>query len=781
MQGMTMKRVPVKNIILFFVGLLCFAATVLADGLPGEYVIDQQWRDLNSRYSPLTNAAFLTETNYITPRFAYATMLQNYFQLWELGVTVPVNLYQSIGLSWIGEGSGKFAEIDPLRGSIDLGQVRYQNDFLAGSYAINPWNGLSAGANLNVVHQNAFGSNRFGWGLDLGVSYRLLKSALLGNHLIGIFGQNLIAPTLNALSGTETYSRNLRFSWYSNYWEKQIEVDADFCLKDLLASASEFQQWDPLTSSFKSVSQKLEWEFDAKAAYTFLQTLRISALIGINQHGFNRWAAGLGADVPSVNQGRDLAAQYQYTSPPKGEQFFSNTFYLLGEFGLHREELYAKKMSATADVAPNQIYLKALALYGEGKFWDAYFLFSQIQNDYPDFFKADWVIYYAGSCQEGMDMRDAAVLSYQTVKLEFPLSNAVPPSELGVMRINYRNEDYASVARQFEILTGVSIPDSIKYCATYVMGETFMQQKEYERAINLFKAIPSDHPDYIFAEHSAAVALLNKDKIQEAAVCLQNCLTAVPQTEAQKEMVNRANLFLGYMLYEGMIEEPQPLSKVVTLLRKIPSKSMYYEDALLLLGWTAIKARQTTDAIAAGTSLQNSKIPELYFEGCLITVYGYVMQNKFNEAKALIVPAVAKIASLAPPSEDSLTAQKQQYISTRTAYNFLAQKVTECAEKQQAGGALTENSALHEQQRTIKSNIDASLALFDSFKKDVFLTRNLAELKQDFNYMLAYTTQKAVGTDLQKDRNKTIEKQKKADEKIELLKKKLEEIEKKGK
>jgi tetratricopeptide (TPR) repeat protein len=432
-------------------------------------------------------------------------------------------------------------------------------------------------------------------------------------------------------------------------------------------------------------------------------------------------------------------------------------------------------------VAPNQIYLKALALYSEGKYWDAYFLFAQIQNDYPDFFKGDWVGFYAGSCQEHMDMRDIALDSYQSVKVESPQSTAVAPCELGIMRINYRNEDYQTVTKQFEILSGPNIPDSLKYSAAYLMGETFFQQKQYDRALNLFKVIPFDHPDYIFAEHSAAVALLSQDKIHEAAVCLQNCLSAIPQTDAQKEMANRSNLFLSYMLYEGMIEEPQPLSKVVTLLRKIPDKSVYHEDALLLLGWTAIKARQTTDAVAAGTALQNSRTPELYFEGCLITVYANVMQNKFNEAKAIIVPAMEKIAKLAPPSEDSLSTEKQQYISTRTAYNFLAQKIAECAQKQQAGAALSENSALHDQQRTIKSNLDASLAMFDSFKKDIFLTRNLAELKQDFNYMLAYTSQKAVGTDLQKEHNKTIEKQKKADEKIEKLKKQLEEIENKKK
>ena len=777
---MTIKSMPVKNIFSLFVGLMGFAATAHADGLPGEYVVSQQWRALSAQYSPITNPALLTETNYITPRAAFASMLQNSFQLWELGVTVPIDLNQSAGITFLSEGSDTLGEVND--GKATGQELRYQNDLVALSYAINPWNGLSIGGNLNIVNQNAFGTNSYGFGFDMGISYRLLRNPLFGNHTIGIAVQNLLAPILDsAAHDTSAYSRNLRFSWYSNYWEKQIEADFDFCLKDFMADVGNFQLKDSSGKVLSSFPQKIEWEFSGKIGYLFLQTLRITALFDINERGFNQWGLAFGINVPSVNKGRDMSGQYQYSSPPIGEQISSYTVYLMGEFYKHREELYAMRMSQSADVAPNQIYQKALTLYSQGKYWDAYFLFAQIQNDYPDFFKGDWVSYYAASCQENMDMREIALHSFEAVKLEFPQSPVVAYTELGTMRINYRDDDYHAVARQFEALSVAGIPDSVKYSAAYLMGETYLHQKEYQRAINLFRVVPFDHQDYIFAQHSAAIALLSIDSIVAAETCLQNCLGAVSQTDAQKEIVNRTNLYLGYMLYEGLIEEPQPLSKAVTLLRKIPVKSIYYEDALMLLGWTAIKARQTNDAIAAGIALQNSKNQTFAFEGCLITVYGYVMQNKFNEAKALIVPAQAKIASLTAPSEDSLSGEKQQYISTRTAYNFLAEKVAECAQKQQAGAALSENNALHEQQRTIKSNIDASLAVFDAFKKNMFLTRNLAELKQDFNYILAYTSQKAAGTDIQKEHNKTLEKEKKTDEKIEKLKKQLEEIENKKK
>ena len=241
-------------------------------------------------------------------------------------------------------------------------------------------------------------------------------------------------------------------------------------------------------------------------------------------------------NIPSIT-GRDFNFGYQYNMIQQ-EPIASNTVYLRLELGDSRELAYARKMAHSMDVAPNEIYLKAVKLYSEGKYWDAYFLVSQIMNDYPDFFKNDWVIYFTGSCQENLDMREIAAFSYQSLKGEFPQSSATPHADLGLMRLFYRGEDYGRAAQQFSLLDKPAISDSLKYTAYFILGQVHMARKDYSKALEVFLAVPPDHSDYLFAQHSAAVALLSINKPMDAATHLKTCIDdATATTVAQKEII----------------------------------------------------------------------------------------------------------------------------------------------------------------------------------------------------------------------------------------------------
>jgi tetratricopeptide (TPR) repeat protein len=738
-----------------------------AQGVPGDpLLMTQRWRDLFSNYSPLSNPAFLTQENYITARGAFAPLTGN-SQMWEMGLTVPIGLYQSAGISWIGEN----AAIDTLA-QAGTATSTFLENYIMGTYAINPWKGLSVGINANLALQNAFGLQRTGYGVDIGASYRLIKSPVFGDHIFGINAQNILAPVLkNSDNDTEeTFSRNLRFTLYSTYWEKQIISNFDFCIKDFMPGTGEFPD---------SVSKVTEWEFTGRIGYSMLRTLGIVAQFGITNLGFSYWGLCLTGNIPAINQGRDFNFAYQYNNLQQ-EQNAINTVYLRGSFGDSRELMYAKRMSRSLDIAPNTIYLAALKLYSEGKFWDAYFLFSQIMNDYPDFFKIDWVLYYAGSCQENLDMRENALFTYQSLKAGFPQSNAAHNADLGTMRVYYRMEDYAKVAQQFTLLDKAEVPDSLRGAAYFILGQTHMAQKDYSKAYEVLSAVPPDHPDYLFAQHSAAIALLAVNKPMDAVSHLQTCIDANPQTlsAAQKEIVSRSNLFLAYILYEGLIQEERPLSKAVTLLRKIPQGSGYYNEGLLLMGWTAVKAHQAADCISSGKVLQTAKNPLFHFEGALVEAYGHMMQREYDESKSILEDASRQMAVLKAPTDDSLALEKQRYIGTRTSYDFLAKKISECAQKQQVGPVLQENNTLHDQQRDLKEKIDASIGFFDWYKKESFLTRNIGSIKEDISYLLAVVSKRASDRGNQKEINKMINKTKDIDKEIEKLKGKLENLDK---
>jgi tetratricopeptide (TPR) repeat protein len=733
----------------------CFIAFPRSQGLPGEYLVTQRWRDLASNYSPLSNPAFLTQENYLTLRAILRPGLFNFASLWEIGATYPIGLYQSAGLSWVGNGS----KVDTIT-DLNLYTEKYQNNYIMGTYAINPWRSLSVGVNVNIVMENNFGASRTGFGADLGIAYRLLQNALLGTHHVGINMQNLLPPKLTTEDGNgEEYSRNLRFSLSSTFWEKRIESNFNYCMKDFTAKDSVYTPPS---------------EFTGRVGVTVLQSFKVFALFGIDNGKFKYIGGALGANIPSVNQGRDLGVFYQFNGLTEDELNPSNTIYLRGQLGKHREELYARKMARQLDAAPNELYIRALNFYTQGKYWEAFFLFSQILNEYPDFFKNDWVTYFAGNCQEMLDMREISLLSFNSLKLEYPQSAAVAPSDLASMRIYYRNEDYGNVVRHYQALSVPTVSDSLQNCAAFIMGQTHMAQKSYQKALDLFNRIPPEHPDYVFAQHSSAIANLCSNRPPEAVQNLQNCIGAMAVTPEQKEIVNRSYLFLGYILYENIINEERPLSKAVSLLRKIPATSIYYKEALLVLGWTAIKAQQYPDCVNMGQALLNLKNPVFYSEGSLIAAYGNMRQGKYQAAKDILVAANERLSMLRPPSEDTLSLQKQKYLDIRTSYDFLARKVAENAQKQQAGPILAENNSLHGQQRESKAKIDLSMDFFDIYKKELFLTRNIANIKEDVTYMLAVVSKRTAEKEGVKEQKDGSKKEEEIDKEIKKLKDQLE-------
>lgn len=741
-----------------FLLCVCLVSFPRSQGLPGEALVTQRWHDLASGYSPLTNPAFLTQENYLTLRVIFMPGLFQYSQLWEAGATLPIGLFQSVGLSCVGNG-----------GTIDdqnAGESpKYQNNFIMATYAINPWRSLSVGLNLNMVMESEFGPQRTGIGADLGIAYRVLQDALLGTHHLGINVQNLLAPKLVTDDGNgETYPRALRFTLSSTYWEKRIESCFSFCIKDLMAQDFDFA---------KDADKVKPWEFSGRVGGTVLQQFKVHLLFGFDNGNSKYIGGALGGNVPAANKGRDLSFAYQYNRLLQDEMVGSNTFYFRAQLWKHREELYARKMASQLDAAPNELYIRALNLYSQGKYWDAFFLFSQILNEYPDFFKNDWVTYFAGNCQEILDMREIGLLSFNALKLEYPQSAAVAPADLASMRIYYRNEDFGNVVRQYQALSVPTVSDSLQNCAAFIMGQTHMAQKSYQKALDLFNRIPPEHPDYIFAQHSSAIAFLALNRPVDAVQSLQNCLGAMAVTREQKEIVNRSYLFLGYILYENIINEDRPLSKAVSLLRKIPATSIYYNEALLVLGWTAIKAQQYPDCVTMGQTLLGLKNPVFYSEGSLIAAYGNMRQGKNQEAKDILETANDRLTTLRPPSDDTLALQRQKYIDIRTSYDFLARKVAENAQKQQSGPMLAENNTLHGQQKDLKMKIDGSMDFFDTYKKELFLTRNISAIKEDVTYMLAVVTKRTGASKAAKGMNEDKKKEEKIDEEILKLQKQL--------
>lgn len=742
-----------------------------AEGLPGEYLLTQRWRTISSERSPLTNPAFINEENYLSFRGAYTSILSSFTTV-EAGATYPIGLYQSAGFSIIHQGLNSSYVGTLPDGSPSGIKISDNSDYFMGSYAFNIWKGLTLGLNANFFTQSFTPDQTNGVGVDAGLSYRLLQNPVIGSHILGVAVQNGLYVALS--TPKETLPMVARLSLVSKYWERRIESTFDFSLKDLNAKSIDFS----------ANSVKSEWDFDGKVGYWALRMFKLYGLLGMTDQGLSYWGVAGGLNLPLLNNGRDLSFYAQYlnsTNIEKQELTSLISMYVQTDVGKHREEIYARKMAKMANIAPNDLYIRALQLYSQENYWDAFFLFSQLFVEYPDFFKNDWVSFFIGSCQEHMDMRLTAENAFKKTKNQYSRSAAVPFSDLGLMRVYYRDGNYSAVESQFNELNKLGVPDSIKYHGYYYMGEAEMKKGNNSKAQQLFDLIPESHPDYVFAQHSSAICNMATDNYEAAISNLENCIQTQTTQSAQKEITYRSYVFLGYIFYEELTQQEGPLAKAVTAFRMVPKSSHYYADALLGLSWTALKARQWNDCMSAGqelTSISSDAIVSA--EGALLQAYTHMMQKNYNAAATLLSNASQNLDAYQPPSSSEMATRESGNSALRSQYTVLARKAYDLGTSRQSDIVIKTIDSLSTNQKKYKNQIDDYLMYVDSYQRSSLFARNFESVKEDIDYALA-KAQKIGGQVKQTETIQEFQKdQKKIDQELEKLRQQLEKEENKS-
>jgi len=754
---------------LVFMGAAGIVSSVKAAGLPGEFVISDRWRHVYSKYSGVTNPAFINEENYTALRFLFATTLERFY-MHEAGLTVPLDLHSAVGVSWMMQGASAY-DVTDGEGNVTGTSIRDQNHFIGLTYANNIWNRLTVGGNLNIISQNianiddnlnADQGMRFGFGIDLGLSYKLMQHPMYGNHLVGLSTQNLLTVIFDS---EESYARALRLSLLSNFWERRIEYGADFVLKDLIPG-------DVFGDPMPGFGNDGEWEFSQKIGFNILRIFKIYMLAGWNTDGFDHYGFAFGANMPGFFNGRDIEGLMQFVSIDENAN--TMTFYARTEIGHHREEKYARNMARRGTLGPNNLYNQALQLFHRGECYRAYWIFSQIAVEYPDFFRNDMVNLYQAKCHECLDLRKSAETIFNRTKDDHSRSIVVPLADLGLMRVYYRNNDHGRVDAQFEELNRLGVPDSIKFHAYYVMGQSTMKRGDHARARQFFTMIPDNHPDYVFAYHSAAVANMLADNIPGAIADLEQVIQFKPQNKAQEEMINRSYVFLGFLFYEDLSIEGA-LARAVTALRTVPRNSYYYSDALLGLGWTALKARQWGDCISVGTELsRNSTDPILQSEGDLITAYAHAMQRQYPQAVSLLEGATRRLSAYTGPSESEMGQKRAEYGGNRSDYEMMGLRIDELGQARQSSIIQASIDSLDNPHTRLKSSIDQYYKSADEHQRASFFARSLEQVKEDIDYAFARFSRHAGASGMQRQLQRSTGEAEAIDEELERLRRELE-------
>ncbi len=740
-----------------------------AAGTPGEVLLSDQWRSLYAYYSPLTNPAFMTERMYTEARFVAYLPHEAMGTVFEAGLIVPLGLYQSAGGTWVGQQDAKVVD--------DIFQTSHQfssNNFTL-SYAINPWDRLSFGANINISQQNIFDSTgTYGYGIDGGLSYHLLNP-FWGKNVFGITYLNLLGQQqafVTTISKSDPlyipqesgFASQLKIFHHIEVKEGVFENNIQFSLTDFTAPAAVFKN-----------GAKSPWALAEHVIFRFARIFSFHAIAGLENAAFSYAGVGLGFNFPTLSDGRDLEAMYQFRNAANTELAQSSSIYARAQMGPHREEVYAHRMASQMDATPADLYNKALTLYSAQKYWDAFFIFNRIIRQFPDFFKNDWVSYYSHSCQEKLDMRKIASAGYAEVINGYQSSTVMPYAALGALRIAYREGDNEAIDNQFKTLFQITVPDSLRFHAAYIMGQTYMNQQYYSRAVQMFMLIPPQHPVFLFAQHSMAVAAMNNGNKEEARRSLENCaghLNEPGQTIDQKEIINRSLVLLGYLFYENGF-----MSKAVTALRLVPITSYYYEDALLGLGWAALKSAQWTDCVAAAKSLQRvSQRPLVIADGILLEAYSASVNNDWVNSVALLRNGQKLLETANMPSDDSLAAKRRTYVDDRFTYDKFSRDVLDVSRASVTSTSPALIDSLHQAQIEMKKTLSKFTTYADEFERTRLFNRTLADVKQDINYALIIAERKTSTTKSDKEGDATAKEQQNVDKEIEKVQKQMQDL-----
>lgn len=384
---------------------------------------------------------------------------------------------------------------------------------------------------------------------------------------------------------------------------------------------------------------------------------------------------------------------------------------------------------------PDVLYKKALALYSKEDYMKALVKFSRTINEFPKYDRNDGVKFFIGNSLEKIGMDKVASKNYVKLIEMYPESPVVPFANLGLLKIAYRNGS-SDVEVLYKKITKSISPDSLKFHALYYYGEDCLKKGKNNEAANCFMKIPETHPEYLFAQHSLAIALSKIDKTDPGIIlALDNVIAKNPSGKYEKEIVNRSYLFLGYTYYEGSVGSQKKLAAAVAALRKVPENSIYYTNALIGIAWTALNAGQWPDCIASSQRLRMYTNDNLYrVESMLLEAYCYMLDKKFVIARNLLVRAIEVIEKGTNGESETL---KRNYSLTKKKYLNLALRIDSLVNVGFHNVDKKSFEILSKTQTDFKIELDDLLKNIEIQKHDDLFNRSENEIKEDVEYALS--------------------------------------------
>ncbi len=262
-----------------------------------------------------------------------------------LGYAHPFAMYNTLGISWVSLGTGdleKTNEFGDNEGSFsDL-----QNCYII-SYGRKIVGNVDAGVNVKIVTHDLDIYSAFGYGMDLGMMYRVKFSGLLEELSLGLSMQNVLQPRMKLKDETDVFPMNLKTGLACRFLKDKLFWVLDMNILNLL----------PDKGLYEGGRGKRLMKWHTGMEYNFLKMFAIRA-------GIDYKEISCGTGVKTRNFSFDYSLGLHKLE-------LTHRFGISARFGMlptAAEEEIAKRMG---ELKIEECYQNGLRLFNEEKYYKA--------------------------------------------------------------------------------------------------------------------------------------------------------------------------------------------------------------------------------------------------------------------------------------------------------------------------------------------------------------------------------------------------------------------------
>lgn len=786
-------------LVLLLAGTESFAGDVGEGGFDAPYFQADFTQNLTEWSSVLVNPALSYRVNQVHLDFSsyrWSMFDADALGYQHLGLIVPVRRNQTIGATLLfgGETIKETSIGTHDQGYVIqyLGNRRYQDIWLIGSYGIRvlPWAML--GTNIKYRVQNRFGEMHYANvpGVDLGIYLNPMDHYRFGDIGFSLCVQDIVPSQIKWDTTVEVTTNRFRAGIRYALFNDNLVGGVEYISDNLLGPMYEKLGWDEYTNMFKGMNKSRDSggalvgenltanHIGVHLKYMFIPSIWLKAgwtnnnipYIGFNYNLIYTLPEMINYVSIDAHLGYSFIENFYTNSNKRDERGFSGVFKISTDFGPTREQRESKRLYDQLVLAPNDAYSEAMRLYLAGKYLEASYAFGKVISLFPNFHLNDKATWYLGNSYRFLYMNDVARQVYKDALEEYTTSEMRSKYLYGFQSLDYREGKYDDALKNHAFITNLYGDSDIKPDADYLAGEVHFLRKNYNVAEQLLSGIKEGDPSYLYSQYTLAIINIENNKEQAALQNLNNIIKDTTQEASDQSLQDAANLKMGHLYFEM----GDKLKLAVESYQRVSDGSSYGDEALLGTSWAWIKVNQSSVALQTVEKIIAS-YPEtpLIPESFLVKGYALMLLKKYPEAVAALEQCLGT-AKRTFVTEDDLKTRTSEFDQYVTKFTPFEERMKKNALRKPTNKTLEERPELQkEYEKYAKESKEYfKYTLLAKSHGRFFLRKE--QIVTDAEYALAKATRMSNSRSQVKTLEKSKNEENKIDEKLEDLKKQLE-------